>query len=50
MTEKGDDEACSGGGAFFTDGKSSHGNSGGHLGDGEKGVEPTKRFAGHGNP
>jgi len=50
VTEKGDDEACSGGGAFFTDGKSGDGNSGGHLGDGEKGVEPTKRFAGHGNP
>ena len=49
MTEKGDDEACSGDGSFFSDGKSSHGDACGHLGDGEEGVESAKRFSSNGN-
>ena len=49
MTEEGDDEACSGDGSFFSDGKSSHGDACGHLGDGEERVDPPKRFTSNGN-
>jgi hypothetical protein len=49
VTEEGDDEACSGDGSFFSDGKSSDGDACGHLGDGEEGVESAKRFSSNGN-
>ena len=49
MLKEGDDKAGGSHGAFFADWKSCDGNSGGHLSDGEEGVDSAKGFAGDGD-
>ena len=49
MLKKCDGEASGGDGSFFSDGKSSDGDSCWHLGYGEEGVESVECFASDGN-
>jgi hypothetical protein len=49
VLKEGDDKAGGSNGAFFADWKSCDGNSGGHLGDGEEGVDSAEGFAGDGD-
>jgi hypothetical protein len=49
VLKEGDDKAGGSHGAFFADWKSCDGNSGGHLSDGEEGVDSAKGFAGDGD-
>jgi len=49
VLKEGDDKAGGSNGAFFADWESCDGNSGGHLGDGEEGVDSAEGFAGDGD-
>ena len=49
MLKEGDNKAGGSNGAFFADWESCDGNSGGHLGDGEEGVDSAEGFAGDGD-
>ena len=49
MLKEGDDKAGGSNGTFFADWESCDGNSGGHLGDGEEGVDSAEGFAGDGD-
>jgi hypothetical protein len=49
VLKEGDDKAGGSTGTFFADWESCDGNSGGHLGDGEEGVDSAEGFAGDGD-